>query len=77
MCNGLGLAPTHSHEPITQTGDQPATFTISGTSNRLSSISGALARSYAYNASGSLWIDSWHSQERSKRSKRHIGLPGG
>jgi len=42
---------------LTQTGDQPSTYTVAGTSNRLSSISGALTRSYAHNASGSVTND--------------------
>lgn len=42
---------------LSQTGDQPSTYTISSTSNRLSSISGTLTRSYAHNASGSVTGD--------------------
>jgi RHS repeat-associated protein len=39
---------------LTQTGTAASTYTVSSTSNRLSSVSGALARTYAYNNSGSV-----------------------
>jgi RHS repeat-associated protein len=42
---------------LAQTGDEPSTYTVSSTSNRLTSISGAMTRSYVYNASGSITSD--------------------
>jgi RHS repeat-associated protein len=39
---------------LTQTGTSASTYTVSGTSNRVSSISGALVRTYGYNNSGSV-----------------------
>jgi RHS repeat-associated protein len=42
---------------LAQTGDQPSTYTVSSTNNRLSSISGVMTRSYVYNASGSVTAD--------------------
>src|SRR6185503_4587545 len=37
---------------LTQTGSAASTYTVSSTSNRLSSVSGALSRSYGYDSSG-------------------------
>jgi RHS repeat-associated protein len=42
---------------LSETGSFPSTYTISGTSNRLSSISGTLSRSYGYDASGNVLTD--------------------
>jgi RHS repeat-associated protein len=39
---------------LTQTGTSASTYTVSATSNRLSSVSGALARTYNYDNSGSV-----------------------
>ena len=39
---------------LTETGAAPSTYTISGTNNRVSSISGALPRTYTYGADGSV-----------------------
>lgn len=39
---------------LTQTGTSASTYTVSGTSNRLSSATGALVRSYTYNNAGSV-----------------------
>ena len=39
---------------LSQTGTSASTYTVSGTSNRLSSTSGALVRSYTYSNSGSV-----------------------
>ena len=39
---------------LTQTGTSASTYAISGTSNKLSSVSGALTRTYTYNAVGSV-----------------------
>jgi RHS repeat-associated protein len=38
---------------LTQTGTTAATYTVAGTNNRLSSVSGGLTRSYTYNTAGS------------------------
>jgi RHS repeat-associated protein len=37
---------------LTETGSSPSTYSISGSSNRIGSISGSLARTYGYDASG-------------------------
>jgi RHS repeat-associated protein len=37
---------------LTETGSSPSTYSISGTSNQITGISGALARSYGYDAAG-------------------------
>lgn len=37
---------------LTQTGSEPATYTISSTSNRLSAVTGVLNRAYTYDAAG-------------------------
>jgi RHS repeat-associated protein len=37
---------------LTQTGTSASTYAVSGTSNRLSSVSGALVRSYSYDSAG-------------------------
>jgi RHS repeat-associated protein len=42
---------------LTQTGSAPSTYTVSSTSNRLSSVSGALTRTYSYDDSGSAISD--------------------
>jgi RHS repeat-associated protein len=42
---------------LTQTGTQPSTYTISTTSNRLSSISGSLTRMYSYDSAGNITND--------------------
>src|SRR6185503_14273921 len=60
----------------TQTGTSASTFTVSGTSNRLSATSGALARSYTYNSSGSVLTSgaTTHSYYNSGRMKTaHLG----
>src|SRR6185312_7912213 len=38
---------------LTETGASPSTYTISSTNNRISSITGSLARTYTYDAAGS------------------------
>jgi RHS repeat-associated protein len=42
---------------LTQGGSQPSTYTVSGTSNRLSSVAGALTRTFAYDAAGNTTSD--------------------
>ena len=42
---------------LTQTGNAASTYTVSGTSNRLSGISGALSRTYGYDNSGNTTSD--------------------
>ena len=37
---------------LTETGSAPSTYSISPASNRISGITGALARTYGYDASG-------------------------
>jgi uncharacterized protein RhaS with RHS repeats len=56
--------PTHGSNPsrrpahnqhgnrLTETGTAPSTYSISATSNRITGITGALARTYAYDAAG-------------------------
>jgi RHS repeat-associated protein len=39
---------------LSETGDSPSSYTISGARNRVTSISGAVSRSYTYNAVGSV-----------------------
>jgi uncharacterized protein RhaS with RHS repeats len=39
---------------LTETGSTASTYTISGTNNRVSSITGALPRTYAYDAAGNV-----------------------
>ena len=39
---------------LSQTGTSASTYTVSGTSNKLSSTTGALARTYTYNTSGNV-----------------------
>lgn len=42
---------------LTETGNSPSTFTVSTTSNRLSTVSGTLSRSYGYDAAGNTTSD--------------------
>jgi RHS repeat-associated protein len=48
----LGWTYDENGNRLTQTGSSASTFTISSTSNKVSSISGALSRSYSYDNSG-------------------------
>jgi RHS repeat-associated protein len=52
--NGMALGWTYdaNGNRLTQTGALPSTYTISGTSNRISSISGTQSRTYSYDAMG-------------------------
>ena len=42
---------------LSQTGTAPSTYTMAGTSNRLNGVSGALSRSYGYDAAGNATAD--------------------
>jgi YD repeat-containing protein len=42
---------------LTQTGSAASTYTVSSTSNRLSSVSGALSRAYGYDTAGNTTSD--------------------
>jgi RHS repeat-associated protein len=60
---------------LTETGTSASTFSVSSTSNRLSSTSGALARTYAYDAAGSVttYVDvtlSYNNRGRLKSTKK-------
>ena len=52
--SGTTIGYTHdaNGNRLTQTGTSASTYTVSGTSNKLTSVSGALARSYTYDNSG-------------------------
>ena len=49
----LGYTYDADGNRLTQTGTTASTYTIAGTSNRLSSVSGGLTRTYTYNNAGS------------------------
>jgi RHS repeat-associated protein len=50
----LGYTYDANGNRLTQSGTQTASYTVSGTSNRLSSITGTPARTYAYDAAGNV-----------------------
>ena len=51
----IGYTYDSNGNRLSQTGTTASTYTVSGTSNKLSSVTGALARTYAYNADGSVF----------------------
>lgn len=59
--NRTGLTQGWSYDAngnrLSQTGTAASTYTMSGTSNRLNSVSGSLSRSYSYDAAGNATAD--------------------